>query len=178
MVALPGDIILQTEYSAQSWAVREVTGSIVTHVGVLVDFDGDGTLEVLEAAGPVGVVSLEDFGYRGPTQLRRLRNRDIHAKNIEDNLVDAGIKYLDRPYDAKFKWDDENIYCSELVWKAYNDIGINVSPKEKLSDLDLTGPLAKRLIAARLGPGEAIDNEEVIVTPASLERSAMLENVR
>ena len=172
-----GDIVLQTGYSFQSWAIREVTDSSVTHVGLVIDSDNDGDLEVIEAVGPVKITSIEDFNARGTASVRRLKNFDMHSANIKQNLADAAMAYLGRPYDLKFKWDDKKIYCSELVWKAYKDIGIEIASQETFSDLNLNGPLAKKLIADRLGPNEKIDPDEAIVSPATIDRSNLLFSV-
>ncbi len=37
-------------------------------------------------------------------------------------------KVLGKPYDIYFEWDDRAIYCSEIVWKAYQHaLGIELS---------------------------------------------------
>jgi uncharacterized protein YycO len=173
-----GDILIQEEYSSQSWAVREATNSNITHVGVVIDADGRAPLDVIEAVGPVRITSIENFNSRGPTQILRLKNADSHRTNINTNLGKASASYLGRPYDFKFKWDNENIYCSELVWKAYADIGIKVAEASKFSDLNLDGQLTKQLISERLTADEKVDVNETIVTPADLERSPYLVKVK
>ena len=173
-VAQPGDIVIQAEYSLQSWAIREATNSNITHVGVVIDSDSDGDLEIIEAVGPVKITSFESFAKRGPIGLRRLKSVEAHRENIDKNLAAATEVYLGLPYDVKFKWDDEKIYCSELVWKSFDDIGVNVSDPSKFSDLKLDGPLARQLINSRLSSTADIDYNETIVTPADLERSPHL----
>lgn len=176
-VAKVGDIVLQSEYSAQSWAIREVTNSNITHVGVVIDNDNDGSLEIIEAVGPVKITAFENFAKRGPIALRRLHDITAHQSNVAENLATAALNYIDAPYDFKFNWDDENIYCSELVWKSYAAINIMVSDVSRFGDLKLDGPLAKMLINDRLGEHEKIDNNSMIVTPADLERSPYLQTI-
>jgi hypothetical protein len=166
-----GDILIQTEFSPQSGAIRDATDSLFSHAGVLIDHDDDGTLEVIEAVGPVKITSVDDFLDRGSTQIRRLRDYDLHKKNIDENLEDELLSYLGMPYDLTFKWDSDEIYCTELVWKAYARIGIEVSPLSQYSGLDLTGDRVQALIALRLEKGEVINSHELIVTPADFEHS-------
>lgn len=166
-----GDILIQTEFSPQAGAIRDATHSLFSHAGVLIDWDDDGRLEVIEAVGPVKVTSVEDFLDRGSTQIRRLSNYERHKENIDQNLEAELIAYLGVPYDLKFSWSSEKIYCTELVWKAYDHIGVEVSPISSYRDLDLTGERVQALISSRLSAGENIDMGEMIVTPADFENS-------
>jgi hypothetical protein len=36
-------------------------------------------------------------------------------------MKEAGKLYEGKPYDLYFEWNDEIIYCSELVWKIYKN---------------------------------------------------------
>ena len=43
-----------------------------------------------------------------------------HAGHIPD-FIRAARKYMGRPYDIRYRMDDEKIYCSELIFKGYRD---------------------------------------------------------
>lgn len=48
------------------------------------------------------------------------RLRDANARLDPDairRLRTEGERYLGKPYDLLFRWSDNRIYCSELVWK-------------------------------------------------------------
>jgi len=169
-----GDILIQVEWSPQSGPIRDATRSTFSHAGFLADVDSDGTLEVVEAVGPVRVIPVSDFIERGDTQIRRLNSYDEHRTNIEENLQNATAKYMGLPYDFKFGWGDDKIYCSELVWKVYHDIGIEVAPLSTYADLDLTGERVQRLIKVRLNDPSDLKLTDTILTPADLERSPNL----
>ena len=166
-----GDILIQTEFSPQSGAIRDATHSLFSHAGVLIDQDDDGHFEVIEAVGPVKITSVESFLDRGSTQIRRLAKYDRYKQNIDENLEFELLAYLGTPYDVRFSWSSEKIYCTELVWKAYDRIGIEVSPISSYRDLDLTGERVQALIESRLKAGEELDMNEMIITPADIENS-------
>lgn len=169
-----GDILIQVEWSPQSGPIRDATQSTFSHSGILVDVNDDGVLEVAEAVGPVRVIPVSHFLESGDTQIRRLIDYDTHADNINSNLEAAADKYMGRAYDFKFGWGDDKIYCSEFVWKAYNDIGIEVAPLSTYAALDLSGERVQRLIKARLENPEDLKLTDTILTPADLERSPFL----
>lgn len=169
-----GDILIQVEWSPQSGPIRDATHSTFSHAGFLVDVNDDGILEVAEAVGPVRVIPVANFLEQGDTQIRRLIDYDTNREVIENNLESAADKYMGRPYDFKFGWGDEKIYCSEFVWKAYNDIGIKISPLSTYATLDLTSERVQNLIKSRLEDPNDLKLTDTILTPADLERSPYL----
>ena len=59
-----------------------------------------------------------------------------YTKHIPGMLT-ATQTYLGQKYDAKYEMDDEKIYCSELIWKAFKaESGIELSETERLGDLN------------------------------------------
>jgi hypothetical protein len=86
----------------------------------------------------------------------------------------AARAFLGRPYDPRFGWDDDRIYCSELVVKAYErGAGVSLGKRERLGDLRLLG-IEK---AAELRWGGPVPKDLVLVTPASLAEDGRLDLV-
>lgn len=166
-----GDVVFHRSRSAQSQIIQQVTGSPWTHVGVV--FERDGSLQVLEAVQPVRWTPLEDWvrrGRGGEVAIRRLRT-PLSAQQL-DTLRETGERFLGRPYDRRFEWNEQRIYCSELVWLMFEQaLGFRLSEPQTWSELSLS-PAARRLARRRLGrlpPSDAL-----IVTPVALLNSNAL----
>ena len=81
-------------------------------------------------------------------------------------------KMLGRPYDARFGWDDESLYCSELVVKALeHGSGIRVGHFDRLDALKL--PKESLALAAKL----QVPLSTEVVTPAALDQDPQFEEV-
>ena len=166
-----GDIILHKSRSSQAEALRAATGSAYTHVGLV--FDHRGAPMVLEAVQPVKWTPLHTWIARG---------REGHVTVVRANDVDpekiARVKshatgYLGRPYDTLFAWDDERIYCSELVYKAYAAVGLELGELAPLRSFDLSSPAIQQLIKARVG--NKLDIDQRVVSPVSILEDADVE---
>jgi hypothetical protein len=172
-----GDIVFHASQSSQSDALRRATGSTYTHMGVV--FFENGSPVVLEAVGPVKFTPLEDWIQRGVDRryvVKRLANRDALSPVEAARLKAAAVRYLGRPYDSFFKWSDERIYCSELVWKAYkNALGIEIGVLQRLRDFDLADPVVAATLKERFG--DAVPTEEIVISPASMFASDKLRTV-
>lgn len=155
-----GDIVLQTSASAMAPLIAHATGSPFTHVG-LVEVTEEGTF-VIEAVQPVRRVRLEAWRARG-VKGRILVRRWPNLTPPQAQAVLGGARaFLGRPYDVRFAWDDEALYCSELVAKAYAAAQLSVGRLERLDALAL-GP-AERARARQLG----VDLSQQVLTPRSL----------
>ncbi|MFK8002891.1 MAG: YiiX/YebB-like N1pC/P60 family cysteine hydrolase [Polyangiales bacterium] len=171
----PGDVVFHRSRSAQSRVIQEVTGSPWTHVGVV--FEREGALWVLEAVQPVKWTRLGEWVRRGRgSELAIRRPRAALSGDALDTLRQSGERFLGRPYDARFEWDERRIYCSELVWLMFEDaLGLRLSEPQRWQDLTLSRA-ARRLARRRLGrlptPGS------LIVTPVALLDSASLFDPR
>lgn len=113
-----GDLVFQDlACGARCALIRQVTHSRYVHVGIV--FVEDGERVVYEAYEPVGPTPLAEWVARGV-------NRDLAVYRPDAALLAdlpaarRGIeRMLGRPYDGDYQWDDEAIYCSELVIKAF-----------------------------------------------------------
>jgi hypothetical protein len=174
-----GDIIFHTSKSSQSEAIRIATNSRFNHTAILLIYNGK--LSVLEAVQPVRITPLAAFIARGQGHfvVKRLRDREaVLTPSVIARMKDLGRGLIGRPYDLYFRWDDERIYCSELVWKLYKQAaGVEVAKVQKASDLNLNHRVVRELIEKRYGRGAAVPQDEPIVSPQAIYESERLVTV-
>jgi len=172
-----GDIIFQKSMSAQSHPIMVLTGSPYTHTGII--YRSGGELLVYEAAARVQFTPFEKWikrGAGGHYVVKRLKKEKFLTYENLLAMKKKGEQFYKKPYDIYFKWDDTEIYCSELVWKIYEQgMGVKLSLPEKFSDFDFTDPAVRELVKKRYPAGLPLD--EPVVTPASLFDSPLLKTV-
>jgi hypothetical protein len=170
-----GDIIFHTSRSAQSVAIQRATHSRYSHVGLILFRDGEPY--VLEAIATVRYTPLESWiarGDGGHYVVKRLKS--ALTREQASKLRSSAEKYANKPYDLYFEWSDARIYCSELVWKAYQDaLGIELGLRQKLREFDLSDPAVKAKMRERYGNRVPLD--EPVISPAAQFESPLLENV-
>ena len=168
-----GDVVFQSTNGEQSEAVRKATGSKYTHCGIV--FEEGGTWKVLEASQPVKVTPVEVFRKRslpGTYQVRRLK--DALAPEALETGRAWGAKQVGLNYDPKFRWDDETLYCSELVWKIYKKAGVELCATRRFRDYALESPEVKAVIKERYGSVDKMPQDEPVVSPGDLADSPLL----
>lgn len=181
-----GDVVFINGTSQQSDSIIEATGSLVTHMGMIIVKEG--AYFVAEAVQPVKLTPLEKFvtPHRVKNErllIKRLDESKLPIKispTIEHELLQEFYKYNNKNYDSLFQWSDEKIYCSELVYKIFKkvltiDVGTVVYTKE----LNM-GPAVINLIKQRFNVNEGtikfnnvydkVMNEKII-TPVSMFES-------
>jgi len=170
-----GDLIFQHSVSIQSTAVQLATSSYYSHCGIIFYLNGEPY--VFEAIEPVGVRTLEDWINSGEDQnyaVYRLKNRSLNATEL--STMKSYLKnQLDKHYDLGFNWSDKEMYCSELVFKAYQQIGITLCPTQALGSFRLDHPKVKRILTQRYGNN--IPYDEPMVSPGQLSDSKLLYKV-
>jgi len=165
-----GDLVFGDTRSAQSTAIQLATGSPWSHVGI-VEVGPDGT-HVIEAIGKVSRTPWSAFLRRAGGHILVLRPRAIPEAGRARAVAEAK-KLLGRPYDPRFGWGDDRIYCSELVVKAYErGAGVSLGKRERLGDLHIAG--LEAAIRARWG---RVPRDLLLVTPASIADDVRLERV-
>ena len=168
-----GDIVFQSlPRNELSDAIEGISESHWSHCGVLV-CDG-GKWMVAEAIGEVHLT---------PLNLWLLRSRHCRfAAYRVDAMVEADMprlrKAIDammgKAYDYNYAPDDAEIYCSELVFKAYDrGLGMKVGEWQRLGTLNWK-PFEKFIRAMEQG-GLPLDRE--MVTPVALTRSPLVHKV-
>lgn len=171
-----GDIVFQSLPRGDLVdAIEGVTGSSFSHCGVVMK-NPDGDWVVHEAIGVVRETPLHLWVVRGRgarVDAWRLRSDDL-ARLDTAKLRAALGKHAGKPYDYRYAPGDEEIYCSELVFKAYQDAsGLELGTWEKLGDLDWR-PHEAFIRAMEGGP---LPLDRPMITPVGVTRSTLLEKV-
>ncbi len=176
---LDGDIIFQTYPSSQTIAIQMATGSQYTHVGVIF-IDDRGEPLVWEAAGPVQVTPFNEWVARDADRryvIKRLAGFDtVLVDSVIDSMKSIGQSMMGRAYDWHFNWSDEKLYCSEFVWKLYEQtLGIELCELHQMREYALDHPLIKQKLKERYGDNIPLD--EPVVAPSDLFDSDLLVKV-
>ena len=168
-----GDVVMQSLPKMDLVrAIEGVTNSPYSHCGIVTQLEGQWV--VLEAIGPVRYTPLYSYLDRGRADAYAVyRLREPHRKHIP-GMIEEAAKMLNRPYDFRYRLDDENIYCSELIYK-----GFKATSSEDLGKLEALGTLNwepyEKTIRKYDGGGLPLDR--MMITPVGLTRSPKLELV-
>jgi hypothetical protein len=173
-----GDIVFQDSQTPESLAIRIATDSPYSHVGIV--FVRDGEAVVWEAVNPVSRTPFERWVARGPDGhfvAKRLVDADeVLADGGAEALRRAVREFAGRPYDFRFSWSSDALYCSELVWKAYDKaLGVQLSQPKPMSAYNLGHPEVRDKLRERFGLDVPVD--EQVVSPAALYHSPRLRVV-
>lgn len=141
-----GDIIFQSNFDPQALAITFASRSIYTHTGIIKKTPEG--YNVIEAAHSVGEISLSKWVARGLKRFAVYRYKGLTPEQGA-KVVAATKRYYGRPYDIYFYFDDSKIYCSELPYLAYQDIGLEIGKVETFSELSLDNKFAQTLIEQR-----------------------------
>lgn len=173
-----GDVVFQTSRSSQSKAIQLATHSTYSHMGIL--FFNHGQWMVFEAVQPVQWTPLDRWAARGTggqLVLKRLKHRDARlTPPVLARMQQVGARFLGKAYDLTFEWSDERIYCSELVWKIYQEgAGIELGALQRLKEFDLTHPAVRSKLRERYRGEPPLD--EPVISPQRMFDSPELETV-
>lgn len=174
-----GDLIFQTSLSGQSKAIQLATNSKYSHCGII--YSDKGQFYVFEAIQPVKTTPLDKWiarGKDGHYVIKRLKNASqvLTAETLQ-KMKQEGNKFNCKNYDLTFEWSDENIYCSELIWKIYQRAtGIEIGKLQKLSEFDLSNEAVKQKMKERYG--DKNPTEEIVISPAAIFDSELLTTVK
>jgi len=173
-----GDIIFQTSQSGQSLAISYATHSKYTHCGLL--FNDGGNWYVYEAVGPVKKTGFREWIGHGDSSyyvVRRLVKSDSIMTEATTTKMRASVdKRMGTGYDFYFGWNDDLIYCSELVWKAYHEsTGLEVGQPKPMKEYDLTNPLVQKTMTERYGNKMPYDT--LMISPGEIFDSPLLTTV-
>lgn len=140
----------------------------------------DGKPFVFEAISTVQSTPLNKWIKRGEAShfvVKRLKNADTVLTPVAlQKLRDEAKRFAGRPYDLTFGWADDRIYCSELVWKAYDRaLGIQIGKLARVRDFNLTDPAVRIKMKERYGNNIPLD--EPVISPAAMFESALLATV-
>lgn len=173
-----GDLIFQTSTSSQSQAIQLATNSPYSHCGII--YRVNGKLYVYEAVQTVRFTPLNDWikrGKNGHYVIKRLKNADkLLTPDALSKLKKTGVRFNGKSYDLVFAWSDEEIYCSELIYKIYNEsLNIRLGELQTLGDFNLSHPAVKIKLQERYG--NKIPLSETVISPDAIFQSPLLVTV-
>lgn len=176
-----GDIIFQNSGSQQSMFILAASNSLnLSHVGII-EVNGN-RREVIEAVSPVKRTDLEEWINRPKVakgEYAVYRYRGLEPEKAKELVKFAWNTYKYRPYDLAFNMeDDRKMYCSELVYNAFEHVGRPIGKKQKIGSL-YRQDLVEKLIRMRhdehpLCRGRSVDQcvelvkQTDIITPKGL----------
>jgi len=167
-----GDVIFQSlPHGPVVWAIEGVTKSPYSHCGIVAKKNGQWI--VYEAYDGVAATPLKTFLFRGRGGgFVVYRLRDEYREHIPQTLK-CCEDYLGRPYDIRYRLDDEKIYCSELIYKAYRDATSGQQLGELMKFGDMNWQPYEALIKKIEGGEVPVDRE--MITPVDLAKAPQLE---
>ncbi len=126
-----GDLILQSLDCYLCRAIESETNSNFSHIGMVIN---DNPVEVIEAYQSVRIVPLSEYLTKTKKNSEILILRSKEITNYDRlNIISHSKSLLGLKYDSKFLWNDEDIYCSELIYLLFDHI---LLPQPKLKYLD------------------------------------------
>ncbi len=143
-----------------------------SHCGMVVGKAG--AWQVIEAIGPVRQISLEEWIAQGTGGgFAAFRLSDEYQVRIPQIVAEAR-KFLGRPYDSRFRFDDEHIYCSELLFKAFRSAtGEPLGRVRQVRELKWE-PYRATIEALEGGP---VPLERELITPRDLSEAPQLRAI-
>ena len=145
-----GDIVLQPLHCWTCSLIEAQTQSEYSHIGVVVEISND-QVWVAEAYQKVQVLSLAEFNSK--TQ-KGIPLKIMRPSFVPTDFKSIYFKHFDGlPYDAKFLWSDEKIYCSELIYKLFELAKMTV-PKPAPMIFDINRQWWKRYFHGQIPDGE------------------------
>jgi len=154
-------------------AIEGSTASPYSHCGMVCYRNG--TWKVIEAIGPVQETPLSQWISRG-------RDKQVWAYRLRENershipaMLTAMRNDLGKPYDIHYRFDDQAIYCSELIWRGWKAAtGKELGKPVKLGELNWQP--YRQVIEAIEGAGNLPLDREMI-TPRDLAAAPELQQV-
>jgi len=155
---------MQDLESPSSEAIKIASDSPYSHCGIV--SVEEGSIYVIEAVGPVRKIPLDDWIENGGGRFTAMRLKE----GIPVAAVPAAERYLGLPYDRLYEWDDNKLYCSELVYKAFEDgCGIELCQLRFFESYNIEP--VNRAVIQRYG---YVPAGQMVVTPGDLAGSALL----
>lgn len=132
---------------------------------------------VYHAIEPVSKDSFDDFIAMSTNKqyvVKRLKDQTLLTPIVINKMLQQAKKQLGMHYDIGFNWSDEELYCSEYVWKLYNKaLNLEIGKLRPLKDFDLSHPAVKEIMEERYG--KKIPYEEKMISPGDMYASDLLE---
>lgn len=172
-----GDIIFHSSQTHQSRAIQLATNSPYSHVGIM--HEENGKWYVYEAISTVQSTPLKKWIGRGKNKhyvIKRLKDKRLLTEANLIKMKTVGRKYRNKVYDMQFDWSDDQIYCSELVWKIYDQaIGVELGELQQIKTLNIDHALVQQKIKERYK--SILPLEQWVISPAQMFNCKKLETV-
>lgn len=168
-----GDVVFQSlPPNELSTAIETATNSPYSHCGVVAIKNNSWV--VVEAIGPVRETPLEAWIERGQKQKLAVYRLEPDYREQIPEFVAACRQRLGQPYDIRYRMDDEAIYCSELIYKAFEQ-----ATDEKLGELVTLGSLNWQPVEATIREYEGGEPplDRLMITPRDLAQAKQLRQV-
>mgnify|MGYP001164772537 CR=1 FL=1 len=170
-----GDVVGHTSNADYLGLLRNITESPYTHVGILVKENGK--IKVLEAVGSgVEINNFASFKSRGENgKFTVLRVKPEFQDSLKE-VMDIAKSFIGKDYDDRFEPDDNRIYCSELIYKAFKR-GSDAKAGKMKSLSDVLGvqkynPIVSAVIKRKFG---GKPDDILVVSPGSVMRSGYFD---
>lgn len=170
-----GDILFQSlPKSPLVIAIEGVTESRYSHCGIVSRLHGRWV--VYEAFHGVEATPLREFLFRGRGHGFAAYRLTSDKQDLVPQMIDYVRTCLGKPYDVRYRMDDDHIYCSELIYKAYK----HASNGEELGTLVRLGDLPWRPFEETIRHFERgpVPLDREMITPWNLSRAPQLHCVR
>ena len=162
--SLPRNLLVNT--------IEGVTESSFSHCGIVAQRDGEWV--VYEAFDGVEATPLSDFIFRGRGDGFAVYRLKLEHQKAVPAMLASTRNMLGRPYDARDRMDDERIYCSELVYKAYREAtGKSLGKLVQFGDLRWQ-PFEAAIVQIEGGP---VPVTRRMITPKDLALATQLKLV-
>lgn len=168
-----GDILFQSlPHCPLVNAIEGVSESPYSHCGLVAKQNGEWV--VYEALHGVEATPLKEFIFRGRRQGFAVYRFKGDCRQYIPSTIENARRYLGRPYDVRYRMDDDRIYCTELIYKAFRE-----SSGQQLGRLVRLGDLNWRPFedTIRHFEGGPVPLEREMITPRDLAEASQLELV-
>ena len=171
-----GDFVFVQSRSREATSLGAAMKGKYNHVGIVfVNSDGP---QVIAAEDSVRQLPYDAFVRKhGATRIafKRLTDASKVTKESLRPLQIFSFSARGSGYDFAFSWDDDKLYLSEYVHKAFGKVeGVDLGTKVTLESLGLSDELAKRLAGKS---GAVLDPKTEVVTPMSIFEDEDLKTV-
>lgn len=170
-----GDLLfVRSKESEMEKAISASTGEY-THVA-LVDRDIDGSVWVIEADPQNGVRRIKFFEWES----EYTDQYDVFRLSLPFDTADMITRarlFVGQPYDEAFLPDDDNFYCSELVYECYLKDGEHLFEAKPMNWRDADGKIPDYWIEHFRKLGVPIPEGVPGTNPTDMAKSPLLRKV-
>ena len=183
-----GDLVFQDiDCDSVCDAIEDVTKGLcnasISHIGMVITIND--SLYVLEAINEgVGLTKYSEFLSRSLDSEGKAKVMVLRLKNKYTHLIPAAIKsalrYINKPYDYFFEFNNDSLYCAELIYFAFKEANNNEEFFEAAPmtfKCLKTGLINEYWVNYFKNFGKEIPEGKVGINPASISRSDKLNLV-